>query len=29
MENTNKEVVELQVKPTENSLLEVTNKLNE
>jgi hypothetical protein len=29
MENTNKEVVELQVKPTENSLLEVTNKVNE
>jgi hypothetical protein len=29
MENTNKEVVKLQVKPTENSLLEVTNKVNE
>jgi hypothetical protein len=29
MENTNQETVKLQVKPTENSLLEVTNKVNE
>ena len=29
MENINQDVVKLQVKPTENSLLEVTNKVNE